>query len=533
MCFVALLVIANVFANHVYNNGILLNARGNFFTSSSDLSLQVNVERPLPSNILADMDFESCACVERVGDSAYSLDKTECKNKIVVMFDSQLQTVFENRIEILQNETYAFKNRRKRSAFTILGNILNFGWNAAEQLQIHNLKHIALGNADSAAKLATALDETQQQIRVIANNSLTTLHHFQHNLCTTNEYFWETIARNHAHEVIEAYFEQIESETLSLLDNTVPQSFEYASLVKGICLKSCSTLSDDVCNAYCSRLDRPEYTQPEFVNVTSHGNATTITFNIRFPKLSSSPRPLFEAVPFGTSLEIRGALSKRTPVISRYAAEFNRKHIELDTTQCQIIAADFVCKQPALIFDSCLYDVKFCVYSWRTTRSPCTYIYNSFGVAVSSSTIPIHVSNTDRLKEVGVESESWIGTRFIPFNEVARHIQCGNTTIIIPIKPIEQTMNVTIHYPEPRFNTSEFVVTNLHPIHGLYKSTFADIYAKQEAAHKSGLIITISIIGALVMVLIGTCIGFCSYRRMVVASQGQLAEEIMSLRPVV
>ena len=520
-------------ALQLYDNGILLEETGKLYLSHGKVTFDVFVERPIPIEAFSNLEYKDCLCY-----FTEKFNKTSCKTTARNLFVNHIRKAYNKTILNLHEETerLGYRSRRAPSPSILMG-LLNFGWNAYQEREIYNLRHIALDNSYSIIKLATEMKNFNNALIVQNKKMYENFHKLDIEICERSMSSWEDLMMTKAELTIQNYLVEVEHEVISFMEGSIPKRLEYIHLYTGLCIKSCHQINMFQCQTYCKRMMQrlPVDMAPILRRVEVHESGLVIVFSITLPSLTLEPKTLYRTKPFGIILTMNDTTVKRTPVVTKYAAQItNNTTLEIDESNCQMGRRDLVCDQNAMRINSCLRKPEHCQYNWEVSDQHCTVAYATAGVAIYSlNTVAVH--NPVTLKEVGNERNKWQGMMFIPCEEDELKVNCNlHEVITIPavIKPINISVTITSYeYAPITFNHSQANI-QLATFKLDINKNLDSIIQIQKESHKASHLNDWLIIVALVTAIgFGAIVTIVIYRKFNSRNFG-FQQELNRLRPV-
>ena len=230
--------------------------------------------------------------------------------------------------------------------------------------------------------------------------------------------------------------------------------------MRGMCRSSCE-LTKDECDTFCKRLVRelPPETRPTRVGAVLDEEGVGIQFTVLLPKVTKGPFPIMRTRSFGIIEKAQNVMWKNVKYVQPYAIEMNEETMELDHHICHMMNKLAVCKEDAVLPESCLSQAPACSNTRIPTSRSCSFAYLSHGIAIYAAEVAT-VRSLTRNAPSTVNLKKWTGVKYIPYDSDDKVIDCGED-ILVPRLNTEKIIDKEIEMEQVEMGN--FSVTPWHP----------------------------------------------------------------------
>ena len=423
------------------DNGLLLEPAGTMYIFGQFATFNIHIERDLPLEQLLKMDFENCPCYDIPQNSEQS-----CATRTKYRFRKTVYEKLNSTLNELIRESEELGYTQKRSVSSMLLGFINVGWNSYQEIEITNLRKIALKSSSSIKKIAESIRDLDQQVHVINENVYEDITRLDQKICRESRANLLNSMNFHASEIISSFLQQVDNEIACFIEKTVPKRLEYIHLFKGICLKTCKDLSESICVKFCQELfsNLPTDFTPNLKSITTEATGLVYQIDITIPVLTNVIKELHRVKAFGIIQTINNISYRKIPDVQQFAISSDNTTLsEIDTRSCYKVRKNMLCTADAFIEESCLSDESYCKYNWQKTRKTCTWRYTQAGVALFTKTSAL-VKEPAAISINKPETLS-PGIHFVKSKNSNLEIHCTKTeNIMVPAMKEIQNISVTI-----------------------------------------------------------------------------------------
>ena len=423
---VIIALLACVRSLRIFENGVVLERSGNLYINNEKSTFIVNVHRQISKTALERSNIGHCANQNNETSLVPSVD------------------IWTKVCDSLKRETQNlwFRNltRNKRSFLGLLLGSADFAWDALQQHQINDLRHLALESAKTADTLSKVVLENRNELTVQNEFLNHNLDRIEKEICSSNVAIKNMLIENHADEIAQTFLSQVESEIASLIEGTIPTTLQYINLFNGICRRSCSEIDEEECRNYCEILlsDLPSDFKPSLLKFIVAIDGVVIKVRFILPRIKRSSSPLYAANSLAIIKPAQKHRIKESVIIPEFASEIDNTIISLIHHRCEHTRANLICPQNALIRPSCLEDAT-CQTISRSTHDRCTYTYTKSGAVLSS----LGNVSLAEFEDNQIKPDPLTGLFYIQSSNFDKTISCAGQILIVPALHTPITINVT------------------------------------------------------------------------------------------
>ena len=412
---------------HILHNGVIFERTGKMFLNQGSIPFIINVHRKVPKKALETVNLSNCPHKSNVS----AIDSIDFTSAVMNLLQLEAQDLW-----------FRGYTRNKRSFLGLILGTADFAWDALQQRQINDLKHLALESAKTADTLSKVVLENRNELTVMNEYMNHNFDSVRNAICRSSAAMRDDIIHTHAEEVAQNFLSQVESELATIIEGNIPTTLQYINLFSGICRRSCSELEKIQCMEYCKSLlsDMPSNMKPTLLKFIVGIDGVAIKLRLVLPNIQKNPKLLFTTYAVAIIKHPDTKPTKETANIPRFLIKIDDFYISVRSELCEDTRHNMICPNAALILPSCFDDCT-CPTFERKTHDRCEYTYTSTGVVVSALG-NVTVTTADETLPQAVPSLT-SGLFYISSSNKTQTISCEGQTILLPALKHIVTVNVT------------------------------------------------------------------------------------------